>query len=364
MDETGLRLEELDTPFLWVDLDRLEENIAGLSAFFRQARVGWRPHFKGLKVPAVARKALAAGAIGMTCAKLGEAEVLAAAGVRDILVANQVVGRRKIERLVALAEQADIKVAVDDPENVRELGKAASAGGLRIGVVVEVDVGMARAGVAPGEAAVELSRLAASTPGVSYRGLMGWEGHAVGLQDPAEKLQAVRQAVGLLGRTAELCRACGLSVPIISGGGSSDYRIAAGLGILTEVQAGGAIFCDATYLANGADTRPALFVRSMVTSRPAPDRLILDAGFKALPTWARAPLPLGLPEGRLPGWSAEHLSFVLAQADADRRIRPGDTFDFVVGYGDSTVFLHDLLYGVRAGRVEVVWPVEGRGRLR
>jgi D-serine deaminase-like pyridoxal phosphate-dependent protein len=151
-------------------------------------------------------------------------------------------------------------------------------------------------------------------------------------------------------------------VPLVSGGGIIDYRIAAGLGILTEVQAGGAIFCDATYLANGAETRPSLFVRSMVASRPAPDRLIFDAGFKALPTWARAPLPVGLPEGRLSGWSAEHLTFVLAQPD--RRIRPGDAFDFAVGYGDCTVFLHDLLYAVRAGRVEVVWPVEGRGRLR
>ena len=204
MDETGLRLEELDTPFLWVDLDRLEENIAELAAFFREARVGWRPHFKGLKVPAVAHKALAAGAIGLTCAKLGEAEVLAAAGVTDILVANQVVGPRKIERLAALRGRADVKVAVDDPDNVREIGRAAAARGLRIGIVVEVDVGMGRAGVAPGEAAVELSRLIASTAGLTYQGLMGWEGHAVGLQDPAQKQQAVRQAVGSAGKD---CRA-------------------------------------------------------------------------------------------------------------------------------------------------------------
>ena len=362
MDETGLRLEDLDTPLLWVDLDQLEANIAELATCFREAGVGWRPHFKGLKVPPVARQALAAGAIGITCAKLGEAEVLAAAGVTDILVANQVVGRRKIERLVALRERADVKVAVDDPDNVREIGRAAAARGLRVGVVVEVDVGMGRAGVAPGEAALELSRLAAATAGLTYQGLMGWEGHAVGIQDPAQKQQAVRKALGALGESAERCRAAGLSVSIVSGGGSSDYRIAAGLGTLTEVQAGGAIFCDATYLANGAHTRPSLFVRSMVASRPSPDRLILDAGFKALPAWTRAPLPIGLPEVSSSTWSAEHLTVVLA--NPDQRIRPGDTFDFVVGYGDSTVFLHDLLYGVRAGKVEVVWPVEARGRLR
>jgi D-serine deaminase-like pyridoxal phosphate-dependent protein len=362
MEETGLLLEELDTPFLWTDLDRLEANIAELAACFREAGVGWRPHFKGLKVPAVARLALAAGAHGVTCAKLGEAEVLAAAGVQDILVANQVVGPRKIERLVRLRERADVKVAVDDAQNARDIGRTASARGLSVGVVVEVDVGMNRAGVAPLEPALELSRRIASLPGLAYRGLMGWEGHAVGLQDPAQKLQAVRQALDLLGRTAERCRDAGLAVDIVSGGGSSDYRLAAGLGILTEVQAGGAVFCDATYLANGAGTRPALFVRSMVSSRPASNRLILDAGFKALPLWSRAPLPVGLPEGSFPSWSAEHLTYVLAKPDS--RIRPGDSFDFVVGYGDSTVFLHDLLYGVRAGRVEVVWPVEARGRLR
>lgn len=362
MAEVGLRLEELDTPFLWVELDQLEQNIAALAAFFREAGVGWRPHFKGLKVPAIAQRALAAGALGVTCAKLGEAEVLAAAGVTDILVANQIVGRRKIERLVALRGVADVTVAVDGADNAWEIGRAAAARGVEIGVVVEVDVGMARAGVPPGEPAVALSRLAASTPGLKYRGLMGWEGHAVGLQDPAEKQRAVGQALGLLGKSAELCREAGLPVQIVSGGGSSDYRLASGQGVLTEVQAGGAIFCDATYLANGAHTRPSLFVRSMVSSRPSPDRLIFDAGFKALPHWPRAPLPVGLPAVSSSTVSAEHLTVVLREPDA--RIRAGEAFDFVVGYGDSTVFLHDLLYGARAGKVEVVWPVEARGRLR
>jgi D-serine deaminase-like pyridoxal phosphate-dependent protein len=238
----------------------------------------------------------------------------------------------------------------------------ATAKGVELGIVVEVNIGMDRAGVQPGGPAVDLSRLVHRTPGLRYLGLMGWEGHAVGIQDPVQKLQAVRQAVGLLGRTAELCRAAGLPVPIVSGGGSSDYRIAAGLGLLTEVQAGGAILCDATCLANGAHTRPSLFVRSMVSSHPSPDRLVFDAGFKALPAWARAPLPIGLPAVSCLKASAEHLTVVLEKPDA--RIRPGDTYDFVVGYGDSTVFLHALLYGVRGGKVEVVWPVEARGRLR
>jgi len=151
MDEVGLRLEDLDTPLLWVDLDQLEANIAQLAAFFREAGVGWRPHFKGLKAPPIARRALAAGALGVTCAKLGEAEVAAAAGVTDILVANQIVGPRKIERLLRLRERADVKVAVDDAQNVREIGRAAASRGPSIVILLWVDGGMARAGVSPGE---------------------------------------------------------------------------------------------------------------------------------------------------------------------------------------------------------------------
>jgi len=191
---------------------------------------------------------------------------------------------------------------------------------------------------------------------------MGWEGHTVGIQDAGEKQAAVERAVGLLHESARLCRAAGLPVSVVSGGGSGDYVISSHLGALTEIQAGGAIFCDATYLACGAKTRPSLFVRTMVTSRPTSTRIVFDAGFKAMPAWVRAPLAVGLPPAAPYRTSAEHGTLTLEQPDAS--IRPGDAFDFVVSYGDSTVFLHDRLYGVRGGRVETVWEIEGRGKLR
>ncbi len=361
MNEVGQSLDALDTPFLWVDLDQLEANIAALAAYFRAAGVAWRPHIKGIKVPEVAHKAIAAGAIGVTCAKLGEAEVMAAAGIRDILIANQVVGPHKIGRLVALRRSADVKVAVDCAANVRALAAAAVAAGVEIGVLIEVDNGMARAGVAPGESVVALARLIHSTPGLRFAGIMGWEGHAVGITDPDLKRTTVEKAVALLGESARLCRAAGLPVHIVSGGGSGDYTISAHLGVLTEIQAGGAIFCDATYLAWGAHTRPSLFVRTMVTSRPAADRIITDAGFKALPAWTRAPVPVGLPPAQPYRTSAEHGTLIL---DApDERIRVGDTFDCIVGYGDATVFLYDRLIAARRGVVEAVWPVAARGKL-
>jgi D-serine deaminase-like pyridoxal phosphate-dependent protein len=354
-------LDTPDTPFLWVDLDQLEANIAELSRYFGEAGVQWRPHTKGIKVPEIAQMAVSSGAIGVTCAKLGEAEVMAAAGIKDILIANQVVGPRKISRLADLQHRAKVKVAVDSAENAAELSAEAVRRGVEIGVVVEVDVGMGRAGVPSGKPAVELSELLAGARGLEYLGLMGWEGHTVGIEDPEEKQAAVRRAVGLLDESVHGCREAGLPVRIVSGGGSGDYTISAHLGTLTEIQAGGAIFCDATYASWGATTRPSLFVRTMVTSRPAPDRIVFDAGFKALPAHRQPPIGLDLPAAQPYIASAEHGKLILDRPD--HSIKPGDTADFIVGYGDMTVFLHDNLYGLRNNLVEKIWEIEGRGKL-
>ncbi|MEE2629117.1 MAG: alanine racemase, partial [Candidatus Latescibacterota bacterium] len=164
MSEIGCPKDALDTPALWVDLDKMQANIQSLAALCTEAGVQWRPHTKGIKVPAIAHLAVRAGAIGVTCAKLGEAEVMAANGILDLLVANQVVGPRKVERLVRLSRHADVKVAVDSAANVEEIGRIATAAGAKVNVLVELNTGMNRAGVQPGEAALALSRLAHETP--------------------------------------------------------------------------------------------------------------------------------------------------------------------------------------------------------
>ena len=163
MSEVGLLKSELDTPVLWVNLDTLERNIVTLAAHFDAARVKWRPHTKGIKVPAIAHKALDAGAIGVTCAKLGEAEVMGRAGVRDILIANQIVTHQKITRLVQLRKQVDVKVTVDNAENIVALGTAATTGGVELSVLVDIDSGMNRAGVQPGRPVLELASLVERT---------------------------------------------------------------------------------------------------------------------------------------------------------------------------------------------------------
>ncbi|MEZ4862100.1 MAG: DSD1 family PLP-dependent enzyme [Caldilineaceae bacterium] len=362
MSEIGLPKLELDTPVLWVELDRLERNIATMVEHFRRAGINWRPHTKGVKVPAIAHKLLAAGAFGITCAKLGEAEVMAAAGIQNILIANQIVGSQKIRRLVHLCHQADVKVVVDDPENVTQIGQAAEAAGVVAGLLVEVNTGMNRAGVAPGAPTVELAQHIAQTPGVAFRGLMTWEGHTLSITDAEEKRSAITQCIHEFTETAERCRALGLAVEIVSAGGSGTYHITPFLPGITEVEAGGAIFCDVTYQQWGIKLEPALFVQSMVTSRPTPNRIICDAGFKTLPRGYANPQPVGIDDVEKIALSAEH--GIIHLSVPNQSLRPGDLFDWVVGYGDATVFLHDNLYGVRNGVVEAVWPVQGRGKIR
>ncbi|MFM8681686.1 MAG: alanine racemase, partial [Alphaproteobacteria bacterium] len=220
----GRRKSELDTPVLLVDLDRMEANIAAIAGACRAAGVSWRPHFKGIKVPAISLRAMAAGAIGITCAKLGEAEVAAAAGIRDILVANQVVTPLKMERLARLRRSADPVVAVDDAGNVDALGEAARRAGVVLRVVSEVDIGKRRAGALPGEPVVALARRIAATQGLSFAGIMGWEAQAVGIADPAEKQRCVADAIALLAGSARDCAAAGLPCAIVSCGGTGTIR--------------------------------------------------------------------------------------------------------------------------------------------
>lgn len=362
MNTVGSKKSDLDTPVLWVDLDVLDSNIAYLANYFQDAGVAWRPHTKGIKVPAIAHQVIATGAIGVTCAKLGEAEVMVAAGISNILIANQIVGQTKLARLANLNRRADVKVAVDNPANVAELGAAARARGVEIGVVVEVEIGMNRAGVASGQPVVDLSRTIHDTPGLRYDGLMAWEGHARNEPDLEGRKPVIKEALGLLVDSAERCQAAGLPVSIVSAGGTGTFYVTAFQPGITEIQAGGAIFGDVASQTWGVETKPALFVCTRVTSRPAPDRIIIDAGFKTLPTWHATPQPVGLSGVESTAMSAEHGTLGLAAPNSEMRV--GDTLDFVVGYGDETVCLHDQLVGVRGGIVEVVWPIQGRGKIR
>jgi D-serine deaminase-like pyridoxal phosphate-dependent protein len=351
----------LDTPRLLVDLDAMERNIARMAGVFAEHGVGWRPHTKGIKVPAIAHMLLRAGAIGVTCAKLGEAEVMAAAGVPSILVANQIVGPEKIERLVHLHRHAEVIVAVDSPENAAAIGQAAKRASAEQGVLIEVDTGMARSGVAPGAATLHLARVIAATPGLRLRGLMGWEGHLAGMPAGEQKRAACEAAVGLLTASADACRQAGLPIGIVSCGGTGTYLYTAALPGVTEIQAGGGIFHDLTYAGWGLEHEFALSVLCTVISRPTPTRVVIDAGKKTFTSDQTAPRPMDVPGAGTLQLSAEHGQFELPAPSAAPAV--GERIRCLVGYSDTTVHLHETLVGLRGGRVEIVWPVLGRGRL-
>ncbi len=359
----GAPLSELETPALLVDLDVLESNIARMAGLFREHGVGWRPHTKAIKIPAIAYKLLAAGAHGVTVAKLSEAEVMAAAGIRDILITGPVVGKRKAARLANLAKQADPIAVVDCVEHVDLLDAAGQEFGVKIRTVIEVDLGLNRCGTQPGAPSVALAKEVASRKGLKFEGMMAWEGHALRIQDQDEKRATVEAAVTKLLDTARDCRNAGLDVNIISCGGTGTYPFSAAVHGVTEIEAGGGIYGDLVYRNNfNIDHPMAMTVLATVISRPNPTRVITDSGFKSLSTQGIMPQPKGLANVKEVRMSAEHGVIELTEPNTD--IKVGDRLEWCVGYTDATVVLHETMYGVRDGIVEVAWPIVGRGKLQ
>ena len=358
----GKSITDLDTPVLLVDLDILDKNIATMKrVIIDEAGIKWRPHTKAIKTPAIAHKLLQAGAHGVTCAKLSEAEVMAATGIRNILIANQVVGASKLARLAGLCHHADPIVAVDCETHVKALDLAAQAAGARVRVVIEVNIAMNRAGMEPGGPVVALAQQVAACRGLRFAGLMAWEGGRIAeIRDAEVKRTRIVDAVRKLTESAERCRAAGVPVEIVSCGGTGTYWITAALPGVTEVQAGGGIFCDMHYRNDyGVQHEYALSILTTVVSRPTATRIICDAGWKSMAQQPALPAPRGLGEIKSVKLSAEHTTIEVAASTATPAV--GDRVEFIAGYSDSTVFLHDYLYATRRGKVETIWPILGRG---
>ena len=359
-NKVGTPVEELDTPALLLDLPAFERNVARMAAFFADKPAAIRPHSKSHKCPQIALRQLEAGAIGITCAKLGEAEVMAAAGIKDILVANQVSGRVKIDRATDLAGRCDLMVAVDDADNVRQLAESCVAKGVELRVLVEVDIGMARCGVQPGEPALDLARRVAEAPGLRLEGLMAYEGHLVMVEDPDERARKVRAAFEPLADTVALLERDGLPVPIVSGGGTGTYHITGTMPFVTELQCGSYVFMDSKYRTIQPDFEPSLAVLSTVVSRPVPGRIVVDAGLKSMTIEFGWPLPL---DGE--GVSVRHLSeeHGLLDLAASGRFdgKPGDRIRFLPSHCCTTVNLHNEFHVIQDGKVVDIWPIAARG---
>ena len=363
LSPVGLPLADLDTPALLLDLDRFEHNVRTMAGHLQARGVAWRPHAKAFKCPAIAHALLRAGAIGVTVAKVSEAEVMAAGGVGDILIAHLVVGPAKAARLAALQRQAEVKATVDHPDHLDPLAAAARAAGVTIGLLVDVDLGMGRTGVGSPEAAVALARRVADTPGLRFDGLMGYEGHTLFLEDPDEKRRAIEEAIARLLAARDAVAAAALSCPIVSAGGSGTYQYTADIPGVTEIQAGGGAFACVYYI-QGCRVRghlPAISVLATVVSRPCPDRAILDIGQKSISGHRQLPALKDRPGCTVVNLSAEHTTVTV---DPDHDLRIGQKVEVIPGYSDFTFVLHDRVLGHRGGRVEASWPLWGRGMLQ
>jgi D-serine deaminase-like pyridoxal phosphate-dependent protein len=277
----GLPWNAVDTPALLVDLDRLDENISEMAGVARQAGVALRPHFKTHKSLAIARRQMAAGAVGMTVAKLDEAEVLVDAGIKDILVAYEIVGRQKLERAMALRQLARLTLAVDGLDGARAMSALTASGEPPIQVLIEIDSGLGRCGVQPEDAAV-LATAVHGMLGLAVVGVFTHAGHAYGAADRAA-VETIAVAEAAAAReAAERIRAAGIAVRTVSVGSTPTAARAAREPGVTEIRPGTYAFYDAVQVALGttAVDRPALTVVATVISRPVPDRVVIDAGSK------------------------------------------------------------------------------------
>jgi D-serine deaminase-like pyridoxal phosphate-dependent protein len=352
--------QEIDTPALLIDLPALDRNLAAMAAAFAGGPVGLRPHAKTHKCAAIARRQIAAGAHGITCAKVGEAEAMVGGGLRDILIANQVVGPRKIARLVSIASTAAITVAVDNPLNVDELGAACDAEGVTLGVLVETDVGMGRAGVRSLDACVSLAHHVARTRGLRFRGLMGYEGHVVDLAGFAERERGARESLERLSAARRVVEEAGLEVECLSAGGTGTYTITSRWPDLTEAQVGSYVFMDANYIGiEGMEAfSPSLTVLATVTSRPSPDLVVVDAGLKTMGAEYAVARLMDWPQAKGQELSEEHGRFTFPEEPG---LRVGDKVRIIPPHCCTTSNLHERFYVIRDGAIDAIWPIEARG---
>ncbi|MDX2234144.1 MAG: DSD1 family PLP-dependent enzyme [Hyphomonadaceae bacterium] len=360
----------LNTPALIVDLDALERNVAAMAAFAAARGVGLRPHAKTHKSSHIARLQMAAGAVGICCAKLGEAEAIAADGAVDsILITSPVVSALAMARLVALnARIGDLRVVVDHPDNVDALAAAAAQTQRPLGVVVDIDPGIRRTGVRSPEAALALAARIRQSPPLRFDGVQFYCGVHQHIASYADRRAGVEERAAYLRAIVDALAAAGAAPVIVTGGGTGTHRIDADLGLFTDLQVGSYVFMDRQYDAcdlTGTGEAPyatALMVDARVVSANTPGMATVDAGFKALSTDGGSPTIIaGAPaDAAFHFMGDEHGALV----SAGHAFRLGDAVTLGAPHCDPTVNLYDVFHVVRGQTLVDIWPVTARGRSR
>ena len=355
----GMPVSDIPTPALLIDADILAQNIDMMMRYLDGKTVRVRPHSKTFKSPMLGHQLIKAGAIGLCCATVGEAEIMVYAGLGSIFIANEVTGADKIRRTVNLCRYGEIIVAVDDESNLRQLSDAAIRYGTRLGVLVDLDVGMGRCGVRSTKDAVDLAKSATSLPGIEYRGMFGYEGHAVAIPDKTERTKVGQKANRYLVDTAEAVRKAGISVEIVSAAGTGTFDIAAEVPGITEIEAGSFVFMDTSYQKVGLPFQQALTVLATVVSRPEKDVVILDVGMKGISAERSCPVPKNNSGLEILKLSEAHAAGRILAPEGD--LNPGDILELVPSHCCTTVSMYNEMHIVRSGYLEAVWPVAARG---
>ena len=364
-----MHISELETPAVVVDLDVMDRNLARMAAYCREHKLLLRPHTKSHKIPELAQRQIASGAQGITVAKLGEAEVMLNAGITDILIAYPIVGEEKTARLARLAAQANISVALDSEEAARGISAAATRHGVRIEVLIEMDVGFRRCGLGNENDLLALAKVITDLPGIEFKGLMFFPGHfTVG---PEQRAALRVQVNDFLDRSLEKFARAGLPLAIVSGGSTPTAYESSLFHGVNEVRPGMYIFNDRTTAGIQAASFDdcALSVVVTVVSTAVSGHAIVDGGSKTFSSdryQAEDGVGFGLVKedhaAVVERLSEEH--GILNVAHSERRHRVGDRLSIIPNHVCTTLNMHDEVYGVRGEQVEKVWRVAGRGKVR
>jgi D-serine deaminase-like pyridoxal phosphate-dependent protein len=363
-------LWDLPTPALTIDLEAMESNLLKMKTFYQGKKAKLRPHTKTHKCPIIAKRQLEDGAVGVCAAKVSEAEVMVEAGIGNVLVTSPVVTKEKIERVVALAKKSPgVAIVVDHEKNVRDYDDAARAAGVKLPVLIDLNVGTDRTGIAIGKPALDLAEAIRRSSSLIFGGLQAYAGHIMHLRGFEYRKQASEATMGRAVEFKHALEKAGFEVPVLTGGGTGTYNIDCDIDGITDVQVGSYLFMDVNYRNVGGkdgpvyeDFRPSLLVLTTAISQPAKGRITVDAGVKAFATDQEPPDPLSLPGVSYRFAGDEHGILEFRDPRGPAEVKLGDKVLMIASHCDPTVNLYDQYYPFRNERVEEMWPISARGR--
>ena len=350
--------EKISTPALVVDYDLMQKNIRTMAKFARDQNIDLRPHVKTHKCPKIAKMMLDSGASGICVAKVGEAEIFAKAGLNDILIANQVIDLGQIKRLIELNKNSLVRVCVDSEKNVRELNKAALKEKITLEVVLEVDVGLGRNGVQPGQPALDFAKILKNQENLNLVGLQGYEGHLISIVDPEIRKQQAHDCMQLLVDTRDILVDNGFDIQYLTGGNTATYRFTGTHKGITEIQPGTYVFSDEHLQRVNPIFKPAVTVLSTIQNQTGKKEFTIDAGTKAIPIGDGKPIVKNFPKIKFRVMNEEHTQLKALGAEFEI----GQKIELIPAHVCITINVYDYIHVIKNNEYIGRWEILARGK--